>query len=119
MELGLEIKIMGSCKVPCKVPSTWQNLIAVILGAVLGLGLRYGIDSDGAWGHYTVSKESNIEFGVAFIGDCYVNVLKSLLIPLIIPAVIIAFGSLNIKMCGKIGLGFVVYSAITTFVSLP
>ena len=91
--------------------------MAVGLGVAFGLAIRYGIDPNKKWGHYTVSEENNIAYGVAFIGYCYTSVLKSLLIPLIIPAVIIAFGSLEIKTCWKAAKTFAIYSAITTIVS--
>ena len=86
------------------------------LGAALGLGLRYGIE--GEWGHHSVSSQSYIAFGVAFIGDCYTSLLKSLLIPIVIPAVLIAFRSLDKKMCVRVGWHFFIYGVITIIVSI-
>ena len=105
---------MGSYTI-LKVSSTILNLLAVLLGLILGLGLRYGIG--GEWGHYNVSKQYNIEFGVSFIGECYNCLLKSLLIPLIIPVVIITFKSLNSDECKAIGFWFSIYSIIGITVS--
>ena len=90
--------------------------MATALGAALGFGLRYGID--GEWGHHSVSSQSYIAFGVAFIGDCYTSLLKSLLIPIVIPAVLIAFRSLDMKTCVRVGRDFVIYGVITTIVSI-
>ena len=104
------------CSYISTVSSRKKNLIATALGAALGFGLRYGID--GEWGHHSVSSQTYIAFGVAFIGDCYTSLLKSLLIPIVIPAVLIAFRSLDMKTCVRVGRHFFIYCAITTIVSI-
>merc|ERR1719186_2242373 len=41
---------------------------------------------------------------VGFIGELFLNVLKSLIVPLIIPSLIATIGSMDLALSGKIGL---------------
>ena len=55
---------------------------------------------------------------VAYIGDLFLNMLKCMIIPLIIPSLIVAVGSLDAAMAGKIGLRAVVYYLSTTIIAV-
>ena len=51
---------------------------------------------------------------VKFIGELFLNMLKGIIIPLIVPALIASIGSLSTKVAGKVGMRAVTYYLITT-----
>merc|ERR1719186_22592 len=55
---------------------------------------------------------------VGFIGDLFLNVLKSLIVPLIIPSLIATIGSMDLALSGKIGLRAIVYYMTTTVMAV-
>merc|ERR1719244_398659 len=51
---------------------------------------------------------------VSYIGKLFLNMLKCVIIPLIIPSLISAIGSLDLSLSGKVGLRAIVYYLSTT-----
>ena len=90
---------------------TLATFAGVIAGVVLGVVLRsVSSRDDGKW-----SKRDAMY--VSFIGDLFLSALKSIIIPLVIPSLIIAVGTLDLKLSGKIGGRAVAYYMSTTIVS--
>merc|ERR1719186_1865422 len=55
---------------------------------------------------------------VDFIGELFLNVLKSLIVPLIIPSLIATIGGMDLALSGKIGLRAIVYYMTTTVMAV-
>ena len=87
---------------------TLATFAGVLVGVVLGVILRSARDEE--W-----SKRDAMY--VSFVGDLFLSALKSIIIPLVIPSLIIAIGTLDISLSGKIGGRAVGYYMSTTFVS--
>ena len=51
---------------------------------------------------------------VKYIGELFLSMLKGIIIPLVIPSLIAAIGSMNIGLSGKVGLRSIVYYMATT-----
>ena len=51
---------------------------------------------------------------VGFIGELYLNMLKGIIIPLVIPSLIATIGSMDIGLSSKVGLRAIVYFLSTT-----
>ena len=51
---------------------------------------------------------------VKYIGELFLNMLKGIIIPLVIPSLIATIGSMNIGMSGKVGLRAFAYYLSTT-----
>ena len=90
-----------------------QNLLTiatfggVIAGVVLGVILRTSKEEE--W-----SKREAMY--VSFVGKLFLSALKSIIIPLVIPSLIIAIGTLDISLSGKIGGRAIAYYMSTTLV---
>ena len=90
-----------------------QNLLTiatfggVIAGVVLGVILRASKEEE--W-----SKREAMY--VSFVGKLFLSALKSIIIPLVIPSLIIAIGTLDISLSGKIGGRAIAYYMSTTLV---
>ena len=87
---------------------TIATFAGVVVGVVLGVILRSSREED--W-----SKRDAMY--VSFVGDLFLSALKSIIIPLVIPSLIIAIGTLDISLSGKIGGRAIGYYMSTTFVS--
>ena len=86
--------------------------IATVIGVCAGLALGFGLQArDQAW-----SEREAMYIG--YIGELFLNMLKCIIIPLIIPSLIVAVGSLDAAMAGKIGLRAVVYYLSTTIIAV-
>ena len=85
------------------------TLGGVLAGLVLGLVLRNS--SQEPWS----MREAMY---VKFIGELFLRMLKAIIIPLIVPALIASIGSLSIKVAGKVGLRAVVYYLTTTVLAV-
>jgi len=83
---------------------TLATLAGVLIGIILGVCLRTREES--------YSKREVMY--VKFLGTLFLNMLKSIIIPLIIPSLIVAVGSLDLKLSGKVGARGVVYYMSTT-----
>ena len=55
---------------------------------------------------------------VKYIGELFLNMLKGIIIPLVIPSLIAAIGSMNIGLSGKVGLRAIVYYLTTTIMAV-
>merc|ERR1719186_4962 len=55
---------------------------------------------------------------VGFIGKLFLNVLKSLIVPLIIPSLIATIGGMDLALSGKIGLRAIIYYMTTTVMAV-
>ena len=69
---------------------TLATLAGVIIGIILGVCLRTREDN------YTKREVMYVKF----LGSLFLNMLKSIIIPLIIPSLIVAVGSLDLKLSG-------------------
>ena len=86
---------------------TIATFFGVIAGVVLGVILRGSKETE--W-----SKRDAMY--VSFVGNLFLSALKSIIIPMVIPALIIAIGTLDISLSGKIGGRAVAYYMSTTLV---
>ena len=55
---------------------------------------------------------------VSYIGEIFLRMLKALILPLIVPSLITAVGSLDMSLSGKVGLRAVLYYFTTTIVAV-
>jgi len=83
---------------------TLATLGGVLIGIILGVILRTREEP----------YSSREVMYVKFIGSLFLQMLKCIIIPLIIPSLIVAVGSLDLKLSGKIGARGVVYYMSTT-----
>eukprot|EP00090_Calanus_glacialis_P030538 TRINITY_DN4930_c0_g1_i1.p1 TRINITY_DN4930_c0_g1~~TRINITY_DN4930_c0_g1_i1.p1 ORF type:complete len:494 (+),score=139.84 TRINITY_DN4930_c0_g1_i1:271-1752(+) len=88
---------------------TIATLAGVIIGVILGVCLKNG--SDEPW-----SKRDAMY--VSYIGKLFLNMLKCVIIPLIIPSLIASIGSMDLSLSGKVGLRAVVYYMATTVLAV-
>jgi len=88
-----------------------ENLltIATLLGVMAGLGLGLGLKSysDKAW----TPREA---YYVGYPGKLFLNMLKCMIIPLIVPSLIAAIGQLDLRTSGRVGSRAVIYYMTTT-----
>ena len=67
-----------------------------LLGVFIGLGLGFGLLArDEPWSQ----REAMY---IEFVGILFLNMLKCIIIPLIIPSLIVAVGSLDVALSGKV-----------------
>lgn len=83
------------------------TLNGVILGAILGYSLR------GAR-NWTPKQQQY----VGYVGDVFLQMLKSLIIPLIVSSLVSAIASLDLSLSGKIAARAVSYYMTTTFAAV-
>jgi len=88
---------------------TIATLAGVIIGVILGVCLKNS--SDEPW-------SSRDAMYVSFIGMLFLNMLKCIIIPLIIPSLIAAIGSMDLSLSRKVGLRAVVYYMTTTVLAV-
>jgi len=88
---------------------TIATLVGVIAGVSLGLTLKTVDD-----GIYTYRQASYI----GYPGKLFLNMLKCLIIPLVVPSLIASIGSLDLRLSGKVGLRAVLYYMTTTFMAV-
>ena len=90
---------------------TLATMTGVIIGVCLGVGLRSLGSEEDPW-----SKRDAMN--VAFIGKLFLRMLKCIIIPLIIPSLISAVGSLDLALSGKVGGRAVAYYMTTTVIAV-
>merc|ERR1712179_503108 len=88
---------------------TIATFAGVIAGIVLGVILRASKEEE--W-----SKRDAMY--VSFVGKLFLSALKSIIIPLVIPSLIIAIGTLDISLSGKIGGRAIAYYMSTTLCAI-
>lgn len=86
---------------------------AVILGIIAGVVVRaIGLESDAD------KFPPRTVMYVNFIGDVFLRILKSLILPLIVSSLIAAVGSLDISLSKRIGTRAIVYYMLTTVMAV-
>eukprot|EP00092_Neocalanus_flemingeri_P054435 GFUD01064099.1.p1 GENE.GFUD01064099.1~~GFUD01064099.1.p1 ORF type:complete len:528 (+),score=150.58 GFUD01064099.1:138-1721(+) len=88
---------------------TMATLMGVVAGISLGLSLK-SLD-DGIW----TARQA---YYVGYPGKIFLNMLKCLIIPLIVPSLIASIGQLDLRVSGKIGSRAVLYYMTTTFLAV-
>lgn len=86
---------------------------AVIAGVVLGVIVR-AIFLDGDADRFPPRTVMYVNF----IGDLFLRILKSLILPLIVSSLIAAVGSLDISLSKKIGTRAILYYMLTTVMAV-
>lgn len=87
---------------------TIATVVGVIIGAVLGITLKNTKDE---W------TERQIMY-ISFVGDLFLQMLKSLILPLIIASLVSAIASLDLSLSGKIAARAIAYYLTTTFAAV-
>lgn len=86
---------------------------AVVAGIIAGVIVRaVGLDGD------TDKFPPRTVMYVNFIGDIFLRILKSLILPLIVASLISAVGSLDISLSKKIGTRAILYYMLTTVMAV-
>ena len=80
----------------------------VVGGVIFGLILRQCKDD---W------TEREVMY-VSYIGELFLRMLKALILPLIVPSLITAVGSLDLSLSGKVGMRAVTYYLVTTIIAV-
>jgi len=88
---------------------TVATLGGVIVGIILGVALKSS--SDEPW----TQRQAMY---VKYIGSLFLNMLKCVIIPLVIPSLIAAIGSMDLSLSGKVGLRAIVYYMATTVLAV-
>ncbi len=55
---------------------------------------------------------------LSFPGTLFLNMLKAVVIPLVVPSLITSIGSLDLRLSGKVGARAIVYYAVTTVMAV-
>ena len=87
---------------------TVATMAGVVGGVVFGMVLRQCKEK---WTDREVMY-------VSYIGEIFLRMLKALILPLIVPSLITAVGSLDMSLSGKVGLRAVAYYFTTTIVAV-
>ncbi|KAG8234907.1 hypothetical protein J437_LFUL013384, partial [Ladona fulva] len=88
---------------------TFATILGVFAGVALGIILRKV--RHGAW------KPREVMY-VQYVGELFLRMLKSLILPLIMSSLISAIGSLDLKLSGQIGIRAVTYYLVTTVMAI-
>jgi len=83
------------------------------LGVKLGVIIRIVFDDGTDW-----SERTREAMYVAYVGDLFLRTLKAIIIPLIVPSLIIAIGTLDLSLSGKVGGRAIVYYMCTTLIAI-
>lgn len=89
---------------------TLATLGGVIAGLILGAVLKSSFDDD----HWTKRNAMYVKF----IGSLFLNMLKCIIIPLVIPSLIAAIGSMDLSLSGKVGMRAIIYYMTTTVLAV-
>jgi len=87
---------------------TLGTMMGVIGGVIFGVCLRSRPEP---WTDREVMY-------VAYIGELFLRMLKALILPLIVPSLITAVGSLDMSLSGKVGMRAIVYYMTTTVLAV-
>lgn len=86
---------------------------AVVLGIIVGSIVR----STGLEGDSDKFRPRTVMY-VNFLGDLFLRILKSLILPLIISSLVAAVGSLDISLSKRIGVRAIAYYMLTTVLAV-
>merc|ERR1712172_203649 len=98
------MKLKSVKKVLVSNALTLATLGGVLVGIVLGVCLRTREDP--------YSKREAMY--VKYVGTLFLSMLKCIIIPLVIPSLISAIGSMDLSLSGKVGVRAIVYYLVTT-----
>jgi len=87
-------------------------MIATLCGVLVGLAL--GLILKAVKEPWSLREAMYVKF----IGELFLNMLKGIIIPLIVPALIASIGSLSTKVAGKVGMRAVAYYLTTTVIAV-
>lgn len=87
---------------------TLGTMMGVIGGVIFGICLRSRPEP---WTDREVMY-------VAYVGELFLRMLKALILPLIVPSLITAVGSLDMSLSGKVGMRAIVYYMTTTVLAV-
>lgn len=87
---------------------TLATLFGVIGGVIFGLLLRQRPEP---WTDREVMY-------VSYAGELFLRMLKALILPLIVPSLVSAVGSLDMSLCGKVGGRAIIYYMATTVMAV-
>ncbi|XP_023342798.1 putative sodium-dependent excitatory amino acid transporter glt-4 [Eurytemora carolleeae] len=85
---------------------------STLVGVLTGLGLGVALKS------YSSPWTPREAYYVTYPGKLFLNMLKCMIIPLIVPSLISAIGQLDLRVSGKIGSRAVLYYLTTTFIAV-
>lgn len=92
---------------------TILTISAVVLGVVAGIVVRaVGLEGD------EEKFPPRTVMYVNFVGDIFLRILKSLILPLIVASLVSAVGSLDISLSKKIGTRAIAYYMLTTVMAV-
>lgn len=94
---------------------TIATFAGVVIGVIIGISVRQLADDDDGveW-----SQKKRLSMYVSYKGDLFLRALKCIIIPLIVPSLIIAIGTLDLKLSGRIGGRAVGYYLSTTLIAI-
>lgn len=92
---------------------TILTISAVVLGVIVGCIVR----ATGLNGENDKFKARNVMY-VNFLGDLFLRILKSLILPLIVSSLVAAVGSLDLSLSKRIGLRAIAYYMVTTVMAV-
>lgn len=92
---------------------TILTITAVVLGIIVGSILRVTC-LDGESDKF---RPRTVMY-VNFLGDLFLRILKSLILPLIVSSLVAAVGSLDISLSKRIGIRAIVYYMVTTVIAV-
>lgn len=84
---------------------TLATLGGVLVGIILGICLRQREEQ------YTKRESMYVQF----LGKLFLQMLKAIILPLVIPSLIVAVGTLDLTLSGKLGARAIIYYLSTTF----
>ena len=84
------------------------TMVSLVLAFVVGLAIQY---SDVTWyPRYTMYLN--------FLGTLFIQLLSSVILPLVMPSLIVAIGAMSIKTAGFIGVRMIIYCLFTSFLAV-
>jgi Na+/H+-dicarboxylate symporter len=88
---------------------TLATMLGVVGGVIFGIVLRTSATEP--W------TEREVMY-VSYIGELFLRMLKALILPLIVPSLITAVGSLDMSLSGKVGIRAIAYYMVTTVLAV-
>lgn len=87
---------------------TMATMMGVVGGVIFGLLLR---QREEPW------SEREVMY-VTYAGELFLRMLKALILPLVVPSLITAVGSLDLSLSGKVGMRAIAYYMATTVIAV-
>jgi len=111
----MKVKKVNKANVKTCLARNWLT-IATFAGVIIGIAIGAIIKSC----HVPMEKWENgrLAMFVGYIGRLFLQALKSIIIPLVVPSLIVAIGSMDLSLSKKIGGRAIAYYMSTTFVAI-